>query len=350
MTPPYSQGGTSDIRPLITAPGERVARIDWLTFTTRQPVEAVLTALDSAFGGDCGATRMNRGLYGYHDGYMGLGGSAVNWTEGRDEVCVVLPGGACSLLDGPTLVALGVGLGASVSRIDVAVDGCPFTPRDVRDAWMDGNAVSKVQRSAGDRLTRSHEWIESPTGQTFYLGSPQSDRRSRCYTKLDDPVRLLPDGTPIVRWETQYRNDRAKTVWRMLGDTYNADPVCMGGLPGMVLGLIADHVRFTDPVADKNVSRRPTVAWWQAFIGAVERVKTWLPTSLAATFQQLEQYLFKQVSGAFAAFLQHVRLSGGCRAHVIDQLVQNGNARMGPRHRALLVRQYGRQALAWGTA
>jgi hypothetical protein len=184
----------------------------------------------------------------------------------------------------------------------------------------------------------SHEWVSSPTGDTFYLGSPASDRRSRCYTMVTDEQRLYADGSPVTRWEVQYRRSRAKAVWYKLLDLPPDGDIAAldAAFSSLALGLIADHVAFVDASADANVSRCPPLPWWSAFIGSADRVRTWVARSVSDMIEAVERYLFVQAAPSLATWFEHVRLTRQRPMAALRDLLGTGRARMTPRHRAML--------------
>lgn len=342
VTPPDSQGGMfHTVAPFITQPsqrlrkGERRAKIDYLTFTTRVDVDLVMKTVESAFGLEHSYSRMIRGINGYHEGFKTIDGTTISFTAGREDVCVNLPGKACEKLDIQTLLALGISLRAKPTRLDVAVDGCPFTPQMVDEAWQRGDVVTKVNRD-GDK---SYDWQRSNTGETFYLGSPSSDRRSRCYTMINEQERLYDDGTPVVRWETQLRRDRAVHAWSLLIDRYTDHDDIQDYFPHFALGIINDHVRFADTslYETKYKSKAPTLQWWAELIENSSKVKTWISKKVETNIQRIEEFLFKQVSGTFATWFEHNRIEGKRNLKTMFKtFLQTGQSRMNNQQRALL--------------
>jgi DNA relaxase NicK len=342
LTPPDSQGGMFHTHaPFINEPserltkGERRAKIDYITFTTREDVDLVMKTVESAFGLEHSYSRMIRGINGYHEGFKTIEGTTISFTAGREDVCVNIPGKACEKLDIATLLALGSSLRAKPTRLDIAVDGCPFTPETVRDAWKAGDAVTKVNREGW----KSFDWQESNTGQTFYLGSPQSDRRSRCYTKIDEEERLYTDGTPVTRWETQLRRDRAVYAWSLLLERYLNHDDIKEYFPHFALGIINDHVRFADTrlFEAKYKSNAPTLKWWAEFIENSEKIKTWISKKVQVSIEKIEEYLMKQVSGTFATWFEHLRIEGKRNLKTAFRtFLQTGQSRINNQNRALL--------------
>lgn len=316
MTPTLSQGGKSEI----------VARIDWLTATTTAPLDVVLDRADDLFG--VPGTRMERGRYGYTSGMEYPGGATITWSEGRADVCLTLPGEACGALGTERVVKFGLSLAARPSRVDIALDGLEFTPRMVRDAWCAGEVVTKTHAD-------SWQWYESATGETMYIGAPSSDRRARCYTKLDDTRRVAADGSPIVRWETQYRRERARGVWELLSRLSSRS--VWDELGALALGLVADHLRFTAPGSQqRNVSERLTALWWSAFVAGADRVRVAVAARVGLTLDRLDGYLRRQVGASLATWVQaHAALGRDVYA-ALNALITLGDGRMRSRHHAVV--------------
>jgi DNA relaxase NicK len=342
LTPPDSQGGMFHTQAPFTQQasqrlrqGERRARIDYFTFTTRTDLNQVLNTVESAFELENSYTKLPRGLNGYHEGFKTVEGVTISYTFGREECFVSIPGKACTLLSVQRIVELGIALSAKPTRLDVAVDGCPFTPQMVREAWKDGNVVTKVNREGW----KSYDWQESNTGETFYLGSPDSDRRSRCYTKIDEQERLYEDGTPITRWETQLRRDRAVYAWMLLRDRFDKHDDLEQYFPHFALGIISDHVRFADTrlFAAKYKSSAITLKWWADFVENAEKVKTWVSKKITVNIEKIEHYLMQQVSGTFATWFEHLRIQGKRNLKTaFKTFLQTGQSRMNNQQRALL--------------
>src|SRR5690606_23879499 len=71
-----------------------------------------------------------------------------------------------------------------VSRLDVAVDGCPFTPVDLRDAWRSGQVRTRAKvpdDAREDRQWRTSAWRSDPVGDLFTMGARSSSQYARCY-------------------------------------------------------------------------------------------------------------------------------------------------------------------------
>lgn len=80
------------------------------------------------------------------------------------------------------------------SRLDIAWDHCPSTPREAYDNWLAGDVVTRIRKE-------HHMWISSIEGNTLYLESSKGDKRIRVY-----------DRRSFTRCEFQARKDNAHAV------------------------------------------------------------------------------------------------------------------------------------------
>ena len=81
------------------------------------------------------------------------------------------------------------------SRFDLAWDYCPFSPLEAREAWKAGKVKTRIP-------LHSYRWMESPEGNTFYAGSPKSQKRLRVY-----------DRRGYTRLEMQARKDNSDSLF-----------------------------------------------------------------------------------------------------------------------------------------
>lgn len=86
-----------------------------------------------------------------------------------------LSGSALRVLDMASVVGRCVTLKGKPSRCDLALDVYGEAPvQAVKDAYLNGEAVTRAKQ---------HAYIESLTGETFYVGSRTSDQYLRVYNK-----------------------------------------------------------------------------------------------------------------------------------------------------------------------
>jgi hypothetical protein len=136
-------------------------------------------------------------------------------------------------------------------RVDLAFDHVAFDPATVRSAIDAGNFNSRCL-SVADR-----DWNENAQGRTAYLGGrgQRKDRRLRVYDKRG-----------YNRCEGELRGQWARTAVRALA----VAPV--EEWPRIAIGHLRGIADFVDRTADKRKDRCPLLAWWEAFVGGVERI------------------------------------------------------------------------------
>ena len=162
--PPFGNTGAS-----LTEVG-----VHWLAGVSRLPTDTVLSVVEAVTGE--GRSERPRGALGYARRFDV--GRVVVLTEGQGPQSaamgchVEVTGEGCEELGLVGLVELYQELQLRGSRIDLAVDGCPFTPRQVWDEWTAGRVRTKVKLAAeavAGREWRSGEWVSSASGDTAYL-------------------------------------------------------------------------------------------------------------------------------------------------------------------------------------
>lgn len=282
------------------------------------PTAAVLATVERVVGTT--RTMRPRGALGYARRFEV--GPVVVLTDGQGSQAAAMgchveaSGSACEQLGLAALVELYHELGLRASRIDLAIDGCPFTPSQVWDEWTAGRVRTKVKLAADavpGREWRSGEWISSASGDTAYLGSRRAARRVRVYDRRDTGTRL----------ELQVRGQAAAAVAADVLSGELGDGWARG-----VLGHVRAFVDFVE-VEDGNASRRPLLRWWAAFVGDVERATVRLTGVVVDTFERVAAWVEHQV----APMLAVIEARRGESA--VAALLLRGKRRWGPRHTRL---------------
>jgi DNA relaxase NicK len=133
----------------------------------------------------------------------------------------------------------------NVNRADLAWDGVPFTPEQVKQAVDQEQLRSLVKRKT--LVFTSSTYAERDNGElgtnTLSLGSRQSSRMLRVYDKRG-PTRL----------EFQIREDRANAVVKEV----LTQPVEMWA--ELCIAHLRDYIDFVDPETQKLLD------WWDQFI------------------------------------------------------------------------------------
>lgn len=229
---------------------------------------------------------------------------------GSKEVHVRIPGQACEALGLVNLLSLATLLDLKTTRLDGAVDYCPFTPRHLLEAHLRG-------------LVRTHsqtqEWDSSPTGDTFGLGSGSSDASLRCY-----------DRRGYTRTEFQLRRGHAQEfLARMFSATEDEHPA-------LFLGAIRSIVDFVDSTQDENISRCDLLPFWSDFVGMFQRIRL-APARVLATARTYRDRARKQMAAMFYTYVASSILDLDMNwMTVVGELYQYGARQAKTRHRMLL--------------
>lgn len=198
------------------------------------------------------------------------------------------------------------------TRLDLAWDGVPFTPRQVLDAIVAGDVRTRAKRE-------QVKWIESPLneqeGRTCYLGSRKSERFLRVYDKRG-PTRL----------ELELKDKRAALVGRLLADAPLSE------WSELALSHLRDFVDLVDHQAGENISRAPLLNWWADFVGRAQAARLKIVRNTLETIKQVKDWVRHAVAPTLALLLQ---ASGGDLDELLD-ISREGKARWRKRHHVLL--------------
>lgn len=299
--------------------------LHWFRAVTMEPVDDVLSRLAAALGES--VEIRDGGQHGYSETYV-LGQVKLWHNPARPDMgcCVEAAGEACDQLGPDGLLSI---WGASeewrISRVDLAVDGCNFTPVMVRDAWRGGDVDTRVKAGdpaakygvkAGREEWRRCEWSEEISGDLFGMGSRRSGQYARCY-----------DRRGSTRFELELKRETAHhagpLVMHMLG---KGD----GSFQQLTLQLIQRFVRFVDRSVDEKPSRCPELSWWAEFVQGVSKARLSLGQRVVRTVEEMSDWLHAQVAPTLAVVAQAL----GTRA--VRRLLVEGPKRFGRRHREAL--------------
>jgi len=222
--------------------------IDWLSFTVQTTTHpsVIFPLLKWRYGG--------KGSHGYQSRYTcAKTGMECQTDSSNGEM------GTNFQLSGTTLEALrrelggtdsglcarASHLGGKASRIDLTINihEGTLTPRAVRDAVRSGKAKPKANVS---------RFIEGKSGDvegdTFYIGSPSSDRQFRAYNKAAELG--VVNGPAWLRLELELRRVRANGAFQS---------VASNGVEATVTGHMDDFLDWGN-VEYRTALQGPTVA------------------------------------------------------------------------------------------
>lgn len=278
--PPFSNTGVTERSEHSTTTW---AGIHWFAGTARtlRPAEVCAVVAEHL---EASVNPRKAGGYGYHHS-AGIGKASVYWSVGRADVFVVLPGEVCEQLALPGLVALATELDlVPSSRLDVAWDNCPFTPRQVARAFEAGDVVTRIKRSLSE-TGRVHglETRSNAEGDTTYLGSRSSERFVRVY-----------DRRGATRFEMELKGKRSIDLWaRFMAASEEM-------APQLALGVVRDFIDFKDRCFAENTKDCPMLPWWASFTDWAGKQVCVIPRR-PVTLEKVRQWLKKAVAGSLAA-------------------------------------------------
>lgn len=301
---------------------EITAGVHWLAGTVlKDSVDSVLDWLAGWLGES--VVVLDRGANGYSEAYL-VGPVKVMANELRPDmgVFVEVPGAGCDELGLSALVELGARL--RVSRLDLAVDNCPFTPAEIRDAWRSGHVRTRCKvpdNARADRQWRTSKWHESATGDTFTMGGRQSLQFARVY-----------DSRGFTRFELELKRGAAQAAFEQVSAAVQGNSEVVGLV---VLSWVRRFVDFVDRDSDSNVSRAALLPFWEAFIAGAEKARVVLEGAITRTVDDAWRWLERQAS----PYLAVVRERFG--EDRLLRMIERGKNRWGSKHRALARSPFG---------
>lgn len=207
------------------------------------------------------------------------------------------------------------------SRIDAAVDHCPFTPGMVADAWKAGDVDTRVKSLdpegkrkpvAGREHWRRCEWVEMPDGDLFGMGSRASGQYARCY-----------DSRGFTRFELELKKTTAHAAGGVLMEALRLGSSVFGST---VLQLVQRFVRFVDRGSAGNVTRAELLPWWAEFVQGMGKARLSLGARVVKTVDEVVEWLEVQVIPSLAIVERALGLDS------VRELIKKGRSRWGPRH------------------
>jgi DNA relaxase NicK len=277
--------------------------------------EAVAARLGERFAWDL--ERWAGGRY-YYGQTIAVGPLRVYHHPDRPEmgVCIDVPGEACEQIGTDGVAWVLAEPEWTCTRIDVAIDGAPFTPVEVREAWRGGDvrtAARFPKDARADRLWRTSEWKENHTGDVFSMGARTSGQYVRCY-----------DRRGFTRIEVEIKGDAAPAAAAVLG-------ACLADRDELAfseaaIGLLRRFVDFVDAGADSNISRAPMLEWWADFVGDTARMRLWLGERVVGSAIEMLEWALHQTAPVLAVLTQVFGPT------VLHDLAKDGRSRWRRRH------------------
>jgi hypothetical protein len=189
------------------------------------------------------------------------------------------------------------GLGFKANRVDSSWDDYKkrVMPLDVAMVVMAFDVAQFLPHTF--RFIFGGLW-EQQWGQTMYLGTPGSDSGAlaRVYRKDVESEGKID----AVRWEIQYRGEKAQIAWKALMSANDAAGLS-AGLASLVSGCV-DFPMRAGTTRCGNLDRLERHPWWveiQAELAEPQRVT--VPPKPAPTIEKKRAYIRDFVAGTFKA-------------------------------------------------
>ena len=239
--------------------------IDWLAFTL--PSGSARDTMQM-LGGDW--TKSETGFRGYPASWItagagrGVGKLGTRAPRAPLEVHVDLSAGIVApWLSGKVRTVLQwiVKQDGHLTRLDCALDDrasrVPLST--ISQAIEAGQCVTRADRM--QRISSSSIHKATPSGETLYIGSPQSQTLLRVYDKrLESQAKQREDWQDYgIRWELELKKDRAKVCGQVLSYLEEIDWL------EFMVGVLRGYVDFRATTRDEEDEfryRAPLLDWW----------------------------------------------------------------------------------------
>jgi hypothetical protein len=230
-----------------------------------------------------------------------------------------LPGKACQKAGTERLKAYFssfVNAGAKARRVDLTLDDYQkrITPAQFFEQIRGPTKVTHSRKA----LTISGVELGKPaTGETVYLGAPQSSRRLRMYDKSFESGGKID----AYRWELQERNRAAEKA---------ASELASGDWNQVVRSRLVGFVDFRERGSAGHIQDRLRWEPYEELIGGVEKAEAYFPVD-DKSIEEIEEWFVKQNGPILAVLLQH----NGGDLSAIAEYARDGRRRWRPKHLAL---------------
>ncbi len=296
--------------------------LHWLTATSQamDAVDAVSFISDYL---EHGPEVRDSGQWGYTSAFVWAGGLKLLDNPERPEmgVCLVADGTTCEFYGFDKLSHIYQALQFKATRIDLAADNCFFEPSTLRDLWYQDSVrtVCKPMQDARQEFqhVRTCEWMTSPTGDTFYMGSRSSTQFARCYNSRG-----------FTRFEMELKKERAAQIMASL---------CEGSPLASVLGSVINQFVAFVHLDNSNRHRCTALPFWKRFLVGLSDagVITRLDPKPERTIERLVDWIEGQVAPGLAVY-EMVKGVGDSFDDVRSHLRRLGLERATPKHHALV--------------
>jgi phage replication initiation protein len=311
--------------------------IDWLAFTL--PSGSARDTLQM-LGGDW--TKSDTGFRGYPASWIsagagrGVGKLGTRAPRAPLEVHVDLSAGIVAPWPAGkvrTVLQWIVKQEGHLTRLDCALDDrASLVPLStIREAIQAGQCVTRADRMQSISSRSIH--TDTPSGETLYLGSPQSQTLLRVYDKrLESQAKQREDWQDYgIRWELELKKDRAQVCGQVLSYLEEADWL------EFMVGVLRGYVDFRDTTRDKEDEfryRAPLLDWWLLLTDGFKKGRLVVEKE-AQTLPKVKRWVSQSVAPMLA-----VICAADPDGHAwLEQQIVAGKHRWNGTHRGLLKKE-----------
>jgi DNA relaxase NicK len=198
--------------------------------------------------------------------------------------------------------ALVVRYNFKATRFDACIDDYAkrISYSDLDEAAKKGNYTGFRNKPI---VHHSYDKIGQTVAWTFTFGSRLCDRLVRIYDKATES-----DGEiDSVRIEAELHD---KIAQQAVAQWVAIDPENFEEMSALYLAnVVVGSIKFIERTADKNVSRMPTLSWWQDILNEVGEGIRHTVKAVKTTLEEKKEWVTRQVSTTLAMFVQIMGMS-----------------------------------------
>ena len=282
----------------------------------------VIEEVSDVLGGAPGDwIEQDQGFKSYRRSLIGPANSRLHFhPRNGSDFNLSLPGRACQRAGTERLrmfFSSFVDAGAKARRVDLALDDYEkrITPARFLEELEGPNKVAHSRKA----LTMTGMELGKPdTGETVYLGAPQSNRRLRVYDKSFESGGLID----AYRWELQERKRAAEKA---------AYDLAHGNWNEVIRRRLVGFVDFRERESAPRIQDRARWGLYEELIEGADRAEGYFPVE-EKSMEEIEQWFVRQYAPTLAMLLQH----NGGDLSTIAEYARNGRRRWRPKHLALI--------------
>ncbi|MDP1768011.1 MAG: replication initiation factor domain-containing protein [Nitrospirota bacterium] len=220
-----------------------------------------------------------------------------------------------------------------LTRLDCALDDRnSYVPLStIRQAIEAGQCVTRADRM--QRISSRSIHKDTPSGETLYLGSPQSQTMLRIYDKrLESQAKQREDWQDYgIRWELELKKDRAQVCGQVLSYLEDTDWL------EFIVGVLRGYVDFRDTTRDEEDEfryRAPLLDWWLLLTDGFKKGRLVVEKE-AQTLPKVKRWVSQSVAPMLAVI--YAADPGG---HAwLERQILAGKRRWNNKHRGLLKKE-----------